>query len=68
MKQKTISMYIDNLKSIDTERTEEGVVVLAGYANRYLAEDGSLVVDRSEESVPPMGIRLENYKKNFLYR
>ena len=57
-------MYIDNLKSIDTEGAEEGVVVLAGYANRYLAEDGSLVVDRSEESVPPMGIRLENYKKN----
>jgi len=50
----------------DTTVSEVGVdmVVISGYANKYLDEAGKLIVDRSEESVLPQGYNLEDYKKN----
>ncbi len=40
------------------------VIVISGYANRYLDQNGKLVVDRSEEAVLPQGYDIESFMKN----
>jgi len=52
------------VKETSVEQRGTDVVVISGYANRYLDDNGKLVVDRSEESVLPQGYDLKDYMKN----
>jgi len=52
------------IKETTVSQPNDGVVVISGYANRYLDENGKLVVDRSEESVLPQGYDLCDFMKN----
>jgi HK97 family phage prohead protease len=47
-----------------SENSEAGVITIGGYANRFLDENGNLVVDRSNESVLPEAYDLKSFMKN----
>ena len=46
------------------EDTDKGIIYIKGYANRYLDNNGELVVDRSSEVVFPHSYELEAYLMN----
>jgi HK97 family phage prohead protease len=61
---------IDKMKSfsVDMEVKEisssDDMIVLEGWANRFLDETGNIIKDRDGESVFPMGIDTEEYTRN----
>ena len=65
-KAKNTNDYMVELVIKETTLTQkgEGVVLISGYANRYLDDAGNLIVDRSTESVLPQGYNLSNFLKN----
>ena len=64
-KSKIIGSQVELIvKETSVEQRGADVVVISGYANRYLDDNGKLVVDRSEESVLPQGYDLSDYMKN----
>jgi len=63
MKNKNINLVVKETTTFLPEN-KEGVVVISGYANRYLDDEGKLVVDRSAESVLPSGYDIKSYMKN----
>ena len=62
IKNKEIELYLEDLSISDS--SDNGIITISGYANRYKDEDGQLVIDRSEESVLPSGYDLKSFKKN----
>ena len=52
------------VKETSVEQKGSDVVVISGYANRYLDDNGQLVIDRSTESVLPQGYDLKDFMKN----
>ena len=52
------------IKETTTTRKSDDVVVISGYANRYLDQNGQLVIDRSQEAVLPQGYDIESFMKN----
>jgi HK97 family phage prohead protease len=40
------------------------IIYIKGFANRFLDDNGQVVVDRSGDSVLPSGYNLDNFKKN----
>lgn len=59
---KEIEVYVENF--VAEEDVDTGIITISGYANRYMDEDGSLVIDRSTESVLPSGYDLVAFKEN----
>jgi HK97 family phage prohead protease len=60
---------MDNLKYMDVpisikqnEKSQDGVLIIEGYANRTKLDDGTIVVDRDGDHILNFGI--DNYKKN----
>jgi HK97 family phage prohead protease len=62
MNEKKINLVVKETSLLATE--DSNVVRICGYANRYLDEDGRLVIDRSTESVLPSGYDLKSFMKN----
>ena len=52
------------IKETTTTRKSDDVVVISGYANRYLDQNGQLVIDRSQEAVLPQGYDIDSFMKN----
>lgn len=61
-KNKSLELFVDDINAV--EDVDTGIITVSGYANKYKNEDGSIVVDRSTESVLPSGYDLVNFKKN----
>jgi len=57
---KTLNLVIKNF----TTEAGDGQITIKGFANRYLDDNGNLVVDRSDESVLPESYDLTNFMKN----
>jgi len=52
------------VKGLEIVSNENDVILIEGYANRFLDENGQLVVDRSKESVVPEAYDLKSFMKN----
>lgn len=64
-KNKIIGSQVELIvKETSVEQKGSDVVVISGYANRYLDDNGQLVIDRSTESVLPQGYDLKDFMKN----
>jgi len=58
---KTFNLIV---KEFSTEVNDDEKILIKGFANRYLDDNGNLIVDRSEESVLPESYDLTNFMKN----
>jgi HK97 family phage prohead protease len=57
---------LEIVKELGTSESssEANIIYIKGFANRFLDDNGQVVVDRSGDSVLPSGYDLENFKKN----
>ena len=56
------SLVVSNTETNVNE--EKGIVTISGYANKYLNQEGEVIIDRSDESVIPTAYKLDYYLKN----
>jgi len=50
--------------SLSFSEDNDGVILIEGYANKFLDDNGNIIVDRSMEAVLPSGYDIENFLKN----
>ena len=58
---KTTSIVI---KGLEVVSDQEDVIVIGGYANRFIDDSGELVVDRSNEAILPEAYDIKSFMKN----
>ena len=57
-----LELMVKNLE-VGSNSTAE-VIYLKGYANKFIDDNGELIIDRSQESVLPAGYDLKSFMKN----
>lgn len=62
-KKKVVNLVVKDLTFTQSAENAD-VVIIAGYANKYLADGGGVLIDHSQESVLPSSYDLSTFKKN----
>lgn len=52
------------LISVDSTETTDDYVIVSGYVNRFMDNEGNIVVDRDGDAVAPFGMDITEYQKN----